>query len=223
MYLSFNLHHISLNTIAKHEAGHALLLWLLDQYLEGICVTENGGVTKRVMLNQTAMKSPSLHLLYLLAGMVMANEHEQIDDLRKHIDTPDYFAPESDSNLIAQLVRCFNTHPISVLIQHEVVLSRFRMRFRKAYNELLDTLLHNDGHLLDFRQTYEMFGKWDLEYGFDKRPKSDVVMRTLARVFNWKMPKCRWVGWDMKPLEKWEYKRPSLMELAMKVKDDISY
>ena len=50
-----------------------------------------------------------------------------------------------------------------------------------AYNDLLDTLLH--GHLLDFRQSYELFGKWDLEYGFDKRPKSDVVMRALAREY----------------------------------------
>lgn len=179
-------------------------------------------MTKRVMLNQTAMKSPSLHLLYLLAGMVMAKEHEQIEDLRNHIDTPDYFAPESDSNLIAQLVRCFNTHPLSVIIQLEVVLSRFRMRFRKAYNELLNRLLHSENHLLDFRQTYEMFGRWDVEYGFDKRPKSDVVMRTLAREFDWKMPKCRWLGLDLKPLEKWEYKRLTLMELAMKVKDNIS-
>ncbi len=67
-----------------------------------------------------------------------------------------------------------------------------------------------------------MFGKWDVEYGFDKRPKSDVVMRTLAREFDWKMPKCRWLGWDLKPLEKWEYKRLTLTELAMKVKNDIS-
>ena len=63
-----------------------------------------------------------------------------------------------------------------------------------AYNELLDNLLHKDGHLLDFRQTFEMFGKWNLEYGFDKRPKSDVVMRTLARAFNNKISKCRWIG-----------------------------
>ena len=46
-------------------------------------------------------------------------------------------------------------------------------------------------------------------------------MRTLAREFDWKMPKCRWVGWNMKPLEKWEYKRPSLMELAMTIKREM--
>jgi hypothetical protein len=68
-----------------------------------------------------------------------------------------------------------------------------------------------------------MFGRWDLEYEFDKRPKSNAVMRTLAREFKCKMPKCRWLGWDMKPLKKWEYKPLTLMELAMKVKDDISY
>jgi len=107
------------------------------------------------------------------------------------------------------------------LIQHEVVLARFRRRYGKVFNELVNLLLGQDYKLLDFRQLYELYLKWDAEYGFDKRPKSDAVMRTLAREFKFKMPKCKWLGWDMKPLKKWEYKRPSLMELAMKVKDEL--
>ena len=35
--------------------------------------------------------------------------------------------------------------------------------------------------MLDFRVTYELFGRWDVKYAFDRRPKSDAVMRTLAR------------------------------------------
>ena len=209
-----------MNTIAKHEAGHALMLWLLDQFLLGVCISEDGGVTWRVI--DTSIKHPSLHLLYLLAGMVLSHEHEQIDNLREHIDTPDYFIPESDSSIIAQLVRCFGEPPLSVLIQHEVVLARLRRRYGKVFNELATLLIDCDNHLLDFRQLYDLFLKWDVEYGFDKRPKSDAVMRTLARGLNLRIPKCRWVGWDMKPLEKWEYKPLTLMELAMKVKDGIT-
>ena len=47
------------------------MLWLLDQYLEGVYACEDGGVTRRVMLRQTATKSSSLHLLYILAGMLL--------------------------------------------------------------------------------------------------------------------------------------------------------
>ena len=65
------------------------MLWLFDQYLEGVYACEDGGVTKRVI--DTPINHPSLHLLYLLAGMVLSHEREQIEDLRNHIDTPDYF------------------------------------------------------------------------------------------------------------------------------------
>ena len=153
--------------------------------------------------------------------MVMSHEHEIIEVLRTHIGTSDYFAPETDASLIAQLVGCFDSPPLSVLIQHEVALVHFRTRFRKAYNELLSRLLHNKEHLLDFRETYELFGRWDVEYGFDRRPKSDAVMRTLARSQNRSVPRCKWLGWDMKPLEAWEYKPLTLMELAGLVKTGL--
>ncbi len=83
------------------------------------------------------------------------------------------------------------------------VVSRMRTRFGKAFNELVDCLLQNS-HLLDFKQLHELFRKWDMEYGFNKRPKSDIVMRALAREYRWRIPKCRWLGWNMQPLEDWK-------------------
>lgn len=76
-------------------------------------------------------------------------------------------------------------------------------------------------HMLDFRQLHELYGKWDREAGFDRRPKSDFLMRALLREYRQKPPRCKWLGWDMKPLEKWEYEPPTLMDVAEKVKEHL--
>lgn len=104
-----------LRKVAKHEAGHALMLWLLDQYLTGIYITEEGGITVRLDFAGREMKLPSQHLLYTLAGMVFTYDIDIIDDLRAHIDTPDYFNPETDSYVATMLVKCFTGNPVSVL------------------------------------------------------------------------------------------------------------
>jgi hypothetical protein len=206
---------------AKHEAGHAFMLWLLDQYLGGVYACGQGGMAQRVLIGKDTLVLPSQHLLYLLAGMVMSCDWECIKDLRDHVDTPDYFAKETDSFLAATLVHAFKAPPLVVFINHEVVISRLRHRIARPFNEMLNLLLHRENHILDFKELYEMTGRWDVEYGFDKRPKSDYVMRTLARECRVKVPKCKWLGWNMKPLKNWEYKRPTLMELAMKIMVDM--
>ena len=196
------------------------MLWLLDQYLVGIRITEYGGLTKRAQLDDMSVLSPSLNLLYVLGGMKMFSDHELLQDLQDHIENPDYFDPVTDSYDIARTIRCIKAQPLQTYLHHVAVVSRMRTRYSKAFNELVDCRWQ-DTHLLDFKQSYELFGKWDVEYGFDKRPKSDVVMRALARECKWRIPKCRWLGWDMKPLETWEYSPPTLLELAMKIKRDM--
>lgn len=210
-----------LRRVAKHEAGHALMLWLLDQYLMGICVREEGGATVRLHVNDALMKHPSHHLLYVLAGMVMASEYEIMDDLREHVANPDYFAEDTDSRIAAQAVSVFNAPPLVTLMHHDLVMTRMRRRFSRQYNELLSLLLQAENHMLDFRQLHELYGKWDREAGFDKRPKSDFLMRALLREYRQKPPRCKWLGWDMKPLEKWEYEPPTLMDVAEKVKEHL--
>ncbi len=212
-----------LRKVAKHEGGHALMLWLLDQYLAGIYICENGGVTMRVAFPDRKMTHPSQHLLYTIAGMVMTYDHDVIDDLRAHVDTPEYFAKETDSYAAAMLVRCFKANPFGVLLFHDAAAMRLRIRFRRQYNELLDMLFKDENHTLDFKRLHELFGKWDREAGFDKRPKSDLVMRSLKRMFKWRTPRCKWLGWDLKPLDNWKYSPPSLMDVALQVKDDMEH
>jgi len=208
-----------LRKTAKHEAGHTLLLWLLGRCVTGVLVNENGGLTRSGTIGEEEML-PSCLLLRALAGMVMSCEREVVFDLRDHVDDKEYFHKDSDSRFAAEIVSCFDTPPMLVFAYHIQALTRFRTRFRKPYNELVDLLLQGN-HLVDFKQAYELFGRWDLEFGFDKRPKSDFVMRALAKELKWKVPKCKWLGWDLKPLASWEYKRPTLIEVAIKIKEQM--
>lgn len=205
----------SLKKIVKHEAGHALALWLLDRYLGGVCILEYGGVTVSINAEKPP-QMPSFHLLYALAGMEMANDVEVIEDLRTNVATPDYFYKGTDSWLAATIVKAFTGTPISVFLSHQVALTRFRVRFRHPYKELVDLLL-KESHAIGAVEAYELFGRWDMEFGFDKRPKSDFVTRALMREFKWKPPRCKWLDWDMTPLDDWQYSRVPLkgvVELA---------
>ena len=209
----------SLRDAAKHEAGHALVLWLLDRYLGGVCLLEKGGVTVSVNAEKPP-QVPSFHLLHALAGMEMANDVEVIEDLRTNVATPDYFYKGTDSWLAATLVKAFTGTPISVFLSHQVALTRFRVRFRHPYKELVNLLL-DEPHAISAVQAYELFGRWDAEYGFNKRPKSDFVMRTLLREFKWKTPRCKWLGWDMKPLDDWKYSRIPLKRVVELAKEEF--
>lgn len=84
---------------------------------------------------------------------------------------------------------------------------------------MVEALLTSKNHFIDLATLYDMFGRWDSEFGFDQRPKSDFVTRMLMRVSGQKAPKCRWLGWDGRPLTDWSYKRTTLRELALEAKE----
>ena len=211
----------TLRQIARHEVGHALMLWLLEQHLTRVMVSEEGGVTQFSSVGGHSRLSPGEQLMFLLAGMVMSSNRDVLFDLREHVDTPDYFDPRTDSYYAAKMARCFNVPPGAALIRHEMVMSRLRRRFGKPYNELLNMVLEKDGHFLDARELYELEGRWDREYGFTLRPKSDLVMRAMARECGIEVPRCKWLGWDMKPLASWKYRRPTLLETVLGDMNDI--
>ena len=77
----------SLKDAAKHEAGHALVLWLLDRYLGGVCLLDHGGITVSVNAWKPP-QVPSFHLFHALAGMELGNDVDVIEDLRSHVATP---------------------------------------------------------------------------------------------------------------------------------------
>ena len=219
MHNQTELHGLSQKTtstdVARHEAGHILMLWLLDCHLLGSHVSEQEGVTiSSISSNGTAsLRIPSLPLLHVLAGMAMDRDNEVIDDLRQHIDSPEYFQQDTDARKVATMIRAFDGSHISALHHHLLVLSRFRNRFRRPYRELL-TLLLETPHTIGVVQAYGLFNRWDVEFGFDRRPKSDYVIRALMWEYGQKPPKCKWLGWDMKPLDEWTYKQPPLNELV---------
>ena len=47
----------------------------------------------------------------------------------------------------------------------------------------------------------------------------DDGMRALLREYRQKLPRCKWLGWDMKPLGKWEYEPPTLLDVPTIIQD----
>ena len=61
-----------IKTIALHEAGHLLMLWLLDRYAIGCIITDEGGLTKALDGKPGEKETPHQRILFAMAGMVLA-------------------------------------------------------------------------------------------------------------------------------------------------------
>ena len=103
--------------------------------------------------------------------------------------------------------------------RNAAVILRLGNRFRKAHNQAA-RLLREKGAIA-FDTTHGIFCQWDEDYDLVARPKSDLVCRTVARTFRWRMPCGCFVGWDFKPLPAGFVapERMGLVELAERVKD----
>ena len=213
----------NLRDVARHEAGHALMLWLLEQHLFGIFIRKEGGITRRLEPAGNTMGMASHYILYILAGMLMEQRKEVIEELHEHAGDPDYFDQRTDSCFVAKALEDFDEPPLVVLSRHEAIILRCRRRFARQFNELVDILLRNPKHAVVFDRAYRLFNRWDRMAGFDKRPKSDFVMRALAREFGWRLPRCKWIGWDMEPLPPdWKpMPKLTLEDIAKKVSEQL--
>lgn len=207
------------NTV-RHEAGHVIIAWLLDNYLVGVIAAEEGGMTQ-AFTGLSSKYHPCHGILYSMAGMEFSNEREVLFDLRDHVDDEEYFQDQTDSQMILKIVKSLKANSFQMLFIHQTILSRLRRKFSKPYNEVVRLLMEAKGNALHFLQLYELYGKWDIEFGFDKRPKSDYLNRMIAREHKWTLPKCKYLDWNMKPLENWEYKRPTLEEMVAMVKEHL--
>ena len=210
----------NLNTLARHEAGHLLMLWLLDRYAIACIITDESGLTKALDDKPGEKETPHQRILYALAGMVLGGDYDLLRDLRQHATEPGYFDPMSDSHYIAEALPHIGGEPALVLCQFNDIILRLGSRFRKAHRQATTLLL--EPREIAFDTVHAMFSQWDVEYGLESRPKSDIVCRTIARTFRWPMPRGRFIRWDFKPLPE-GYVVPArigLMELAERVKQE---
>ena len=46
--------------------------------------------------------------------------------------------------------------------------------------------------------------------------------RTCVREFKWKPPRCKWLDWDMTPLDGWQYSRIPLKRVVELAKEKFS-
>ena len=186
-----------LTSIARHEAGHLLMLWLLDRYAVACIITNEGGLTK-ALDEPGAKETPHQHILYAMSGMVLSGDYDLLRDLRQHATEPDHFDPMSDSHYVAEALLHIGGDPTIVLNQFHDIILRLGSRFNKAHRQAVKMLLAK--RKVAFDTIHDLFCQWDAEYGLVSRPKSDIVCRTIARAFRWPMPRGRFIGWDFKPL-----------------------
>jgi hypothetical protein len=176
----------SLCALASHEAGHLLMLWLLDRYAVACGIADGCGIIKA--LDEPGEKeTPHQRILYAMSGMVLAGEFELLGDLKRHAMEPDYFDPMSDSHHVAKALVYLDADPTMVLSMYADVTLRLGNRFRKAHNQAA-RLLRARGAIA-FDTIHGMFCQWDADYGLTARPKSDVVCRAVAKEYRRRMPR----------------------------------
>jgi len=205
-------------TPARHEAGHLLMLWLLDRYAVACIITDEGGLTKALDDKPGEMDTPHQRILYAMAGMVLAGDFDLLNNLQQHATKPDYFDKFSDSHYTAKALPHIGGDPAWVLNQFHDIILRLGSRFRKAHRQATKLLLEK--REIAFDTIHDLFCQWDAEYGLASRPKSDLVCRMIARSFRWPMPRGRFIGWDFKPLPEGVVapERMGMKELAEQVK-----
>jgi hypothetical protein len=210
-----------LRTLARHEAGHLLMLWLLDRYAVACIITDEGGLTKALDDKPDEKETPHQRILYAMAGMVLSGDFDLLSDLRKHATKLDYFDPISDSRHAAETLPLIGGDSAFVLNQFHDIILRLGSRFRKAHRQATKLLLEKKQ--ITFDTIHGMFSQWDVECGLVSRPKSDLVCRMIARAFRWPMPRGKHIGWDFKPLpEGWNpAPRTALKELALMIKAEL--
>lgn len=209
---SFNA---EIKAIACHKARHLLMLWLLDRHAVACIVTDGGGLTQ-ALDEPGEQETPHQRLLYAMSGMVLAGDHDQLNDLRQHASQPDYFDPISDSHYAAEALPFVGGDPAMVVSQFRCIILRLGAKFDKAHRQAAKLL--QEKHAIAFDTIHGLFSQWDVEYGLASRPKSDIVCRIIARAFCWPMPRGQlFIGWDFKPLPT-GFVAPKRMELLELVK-----
>lgn len=202
--------------LAHHEAGHLLMLWLLDRYALARGIVDGCGITKALDepgVNETLYQ----HILHTLSGMILSGDWATFHALWLHAADPSYFDPMSDSHHVAKALVYLDADPTMVLSMYADVTLRLGNRFCKAHNQAA-RLLRARG-AISFDTIHGMFCRWDEDYGLTVRPKSDVVCRAIAKEYRRRMPRERFIGWDFKPLPE-GYAAPErmgLMALAKRV------
>lgn len=94
------------------------------------------------------------------------------EDLREHIDNPEYFDQNTDSYHIVQAIKLLSGNPLAWFACYEIAVDRLLVKFAKPHKET--TMLLAEKGMLDFKVLYEMFNRWDATFFPEGKVKSDV-------------------------------------------------
>ena len=203
--------------IARHEAAHIIMLWLMERPVLGCMVSNKGGVTVQLPDETGTKETQNEHILYALAGMIGEKNFELKEDLLEHIGNPKYFDSNTDSYHVAQAIALLDGPPSTWLVCYEMAVDKLLVKFSKPCHELTSLLVEKG--MLDFKTLHELFNKWDKLFIPEGKVKSDVCARVVLRAFGARLPRGGVFGWDLRLLpDGWQQpKRPTLMQLLQKV------
>jgi len=187
----------SLEVIAKHEAGHFLMNWLLEREPGGIAIMENvGGVTI-----DDSPEPEYLHqvLLKALAGMAVEEDSVILDQLLESCDKPELFDKHTDSywasKTLVDLARQWKVDPQELLGVFVNVCDDTRHEFGQVIPPLVETLMEQ--LRIDKASCITLYRQWDQVFNMDSRPpKSDIVGRKIAKFMGWNVPDGKAMNWN---------------------------
>lgn len=187
----------SLEGIARHEAGHFLMNWLLEREPGGIVIMEDvGGVT----IDDSA-EPEYLHqvLLKALAGMAVEEDSAVLDQLLESCDKPNLFDKHTDSywasKTLVALAGQWKADPQELLGVFVNICDDTRHEFGQVLPSLVEILMEYRG--IDKEGCIALYRQWDQVFKMDDRPpKSDIVCRKIARYMGWNVPTGKVLGWN---------------------------
>lgn len=163
--------------VARHEAGHLVMLWVLEKPVLACTITEEGGLTKPFA--KWATCSPELKALYVIGGLVYGNNEKELQQLLQD-QNPEHYEEESDQHILATLSQK-GVDLSSVLDTARKLLMTFCLTpVCECYNTLIEK------RTLDFLTIRQMFDKFDNmgwtdddSHRLGEYSKSDIVMGRL--------------------------------------------
>ncbi len=148
--------------IARHEAAHLMMLWLLDRPALFCMADDKGGATKQLKAPDAHKETILEHVLDSIAGMIGEWAPEVIAELKEHIRDINWFFEESDSHHIALGISYLDGDPEVWLCGFIEVTHRLLVKFSRPHREVTKLLLQKD--VLDAVMIYILFEKWEAIY-----------------------------------------------------------
>lgn len=172
----------SREALAKHEAGHLLIGWLLGRTPGGAAIVDGvGGVTV------DASPEPEYQherLLRMLAGIVFEDDCQTLDQIVENCHTPEAFDEHSDAYWVCktalELAGQWQMTVDDILAGFTGVMDDILQEYGAVAAEIADVLFERGA--ISPQDCIALYGEFDARFGMAGRsPKSAIVCRKITK------------------------------------------